>query len=339
MQPLAAILLALAAVIVTGQILARVLARFGQPAVIAEVLAGILLGPSLLGPEISAYILPPPIAPALRAIAYAGVIAYMFLVGVELEMDHVRARGRATLAIAFAAVVVPFAAGALLAVTALLPLAPAGVTATTFTLFMGIAMAVTAFPVLARILRDRGLDRTPMGVVALSAAAAGDVVTWLLLAAIVGLTNVHASSLWIVGAFLAGVMVPTHSAVGRAFGPRVIRIVSVVLLPAFFAFTGMRTRIDLLEWGSAWMICALIIAVAVVGKMLGALAGARMGRLPWADAKVIAVLMNTRGLMELVVLNIGLELGIISPPLFAMMVLMALVTTMMTGPLLKVMGR
>src|SRR5688500_16392515 len=170
-----AVLFALAAVIVTGQILARALARFSQPPVIGEVLAGILLGPSIIGLEASAFILPPSIAPTLGAIAHAGVIAYMFLVGLELDTAQLRTRRWSTVLIAGAAVVVPFAFGAALAPVLYPRLAPEGLPALTFTLFMGIAMAITAFPVLARILKDRGLDRTPLGVVALSAAAIGEI--------------------------------------------------------------------------------------------------------------------------------------------------------------------
>lgn len=335
MEPVVAILLALTAVILTGQILSRLLARFGQPPVIGEVLAGILLGPSLLGPERSAVILPPSIGPALGAIALAGVILYMFFVGLEVELHELRSRGPAILAVAATAVAVPFAAGAAIAPVLLARTGSAGIAPLEFALFIGVAMSVTAFPVLARILTDRGLERTPMGAVALGAAALGDVFTWGLLAAVVGLAHVHGSSLWIVGAFLVGVVIPPR-AVDPAMVRGVMRGVSLILLPAFFAFTGMRTRIDLLDGASAWLLCALVIAVAVAGKFLGALAGGRLAGLSWRDASIAGILMNTRGLMELVVLNIGLELGVISPPLFAMMVLMALVTTMMTGPLLKV---
>ena len=337
MQPFAAILLALAAVILTGQILARVLRRFGQPAVIGEVLAGILLGPSLIGAEASSWILPASIAPALSLIASAGVVIYMFLAGVELETGVLRSRRRATLLVALTSVAVPFAAGAALAPVLRARLAP-DVPAIPFTIFIGIAMAVTAFPVLARILRDRGIERTAWGVVALSAAAIGDVLTWLMLAALAGATNVKASSLLIVGAFLAGAAVPAR-AIDAALTARIMRVVAAVLLPAFFAFTGMRTRIDLVDGAGAWLLCGLIILVAVAGKFAGALAGARLGGLTWREGTTLGILLNARGLMELVVLNIGLEIGIIPPPLFAMMVMMAIVTTMMTGPLLKLTQR
>lgn len=338
MQQIGAVLIALAAVIVTGQILSRVLARFGQPAVIGEVLAGILLGPSLIGAALSAKILPPSIAPLLAVIAQTGVVLYMFLVGLELDLAMLRNRRRSTGVIAASSILVPFAVGATAA-----PLFdrfhPEGASRLSFTLFMGIAMSVTAFPVLARILKDRGMDRSELGVISLGAAAAGDLLTWGLLAAIVGLTHVHASSLLIVGAFLLGVVVPARAGIAGAFGPVPRAVVTLVLLPAFFAFTGMRTRIDLVRGADAWLLCGLIVLLAVGGKFAGSVAGSRLAGLGWRDSAIIGVLMNTRGLMELIVLNIGLELGIISPPLFAMMVLMALATTMMTGPLLRLADR
>ena len=392
MQPLGAILFALAAVILTGQILARLLGRFGQPPVVGEVLAGILLGPSLLGTGWSALILPPSIAPTLGAVAQLGVILYMFLVGLELETGKLGSRGPSVLIISWASILLPFGLGAAIAPMLYERLAPAGVPFLSFTLFMGIAMSVTAFPVLARILRDRNMDRSDVGVVAMSAAAIDDVTAWCLLAVVVGITQsqmsaglyvaagalafivvmvflvrpllaratrgdgeppqFHVALLFvglllsalateeigihaIFGAFLFGAMIPDDTPIARGLGTQLRGVVTVLLLPAFFAFTGMRTRIDLVSGSGAWLLCGLIIVVAVSGKFLGAAAGARIAGLSWRDSAVLGVLMNTRGLMELIVLNIGLELGVISPPLFAMMVLMALATTMMTGPLLK----
>lgn len=329
------VLLALAAVIVTGQILARLLARFGQPPVVGEVLAGILLGPSLLGAAVSARILPPDIAPVLGGIAQAGIVAYMFFVGLELDAAHLRARRGTIATIAWTSVLVPFALGAMIAV----PIhrghyTSAGLVG--FSLFMGVALSVTAFPVLARIIRDRGMERTEIGAIALAAAALADIIIWCLLAVIVGITAGQAfKSFAIVGAFLAGAVLHVRGERGRRIVLTLERGVAMLLLPAFFAFTGMRTRIDLLSGAGSWVLCGLIIAAAVAGKFAGAVAGAKLARLTWRDASIVGILMNTRGLMELIVLNIGLELGILSPELFAMMVLMALATTMMTGPLLR----
>ncbi|MDQ3069784.1 MAG: cation:proton antiporter [Acidobacteriota bacterium] len=401
------VLLALAAVILTGQILARVLTRFGQPPVIGEVLAGILLGPSLIGPELSSRILPPAIAPALGIIAQLGVILYMFVVGLELETGKLRSRGRSIVIISWASILLPFALGLAIAPILFERVGPPGVPRLGFALFMGVAMSVTAFPVLARILKDRGMDRSPVGVIALSAAAIDDVTAWCLLAIVVGITQAQIggglrvigmaagyvavmflvvrplAQRWtkarakseaggsdeygalpqariavmflalllsaiateaigihaIFGAFLFGALIPEESPIARALSAQLRGVVTVLLLPAFFAFTGMRTRIDLVAGVEAWLLCGLIILVAVAGKFLGTLAGGRLTGLGWRDASILGVLMNTRGLMELIVLNIGLELGVISPALFAMMVIMALTTTIMTGPLLALAER
>jgi Kef-type K+ transport system membrane component KefB len=424
------VLLALAAVIVTGLVLAKGFAYLGQPPVIGEVVAGIVLGPSLLGPRLSALILPPAVAPFLGVIAELGVVLYMFTVGLELHGDLMRGRAGAALAISHASIVVPFVLGALLALGLYPGLASGGARFTTFALFMGVAMSITAFPVLARILEDRGMMRTALGGLALSCAAMDDVTAWCLLAALVGVARAHAGeglrvaagtlafiavmvlivrplarrvvARWetqrpavtsespapagagsplliahaptpaahapttaaqtlppaaiavvfvalllsalatetigihaIFGAFLLGAVVPHDSAVARTFSTQLRPMVATLLLPAFFAFTGMRTRIDLLSGAEAWLICGLIILVATVGKFGGTAIAARVAGLDWRQASALGVLMNTRGLMELIVLNVGLDLGVISPALFAMMVLMALATTMLTSPALR----
>ena len=386
------LLLALAAVIAVGQVLARLLALVGQPPVIGEVAAGLLLGPSLIGVSLSARILPPEVAPVLGVVAQLGVILYMFIVGLDLHLDELRGRARATVATSLAGIVVPFALGAALAVFLYPRLSHAGVPFATFALFMGVAMSITAFPVLARLLQDWGLTQTPVGVLALSAAAVDDAVAWCLLAFVVSVARAEPGeavrvatgaaiyivfmlsiarpllrrrvSRWdasspyaiaavfvalllsaaateaigihaIFGAFVLGAIVPHDSDVARTLGRQMGAFVAILLLPAFFAFTGMRTRIDLLSGGSDWMLCALIIATATVGKFAGVFSAARLSGVGAREAAMLGALMNTRGLMELIVLNIGLELGVITPRLFAMMVLMALATTMSTAPLLK----
>jgi Kef-type K+ transport system membrane component KefB len=394
------VLLALAAVIVTGLVLSKGFAYLGQPPVIGEVVAGIVLGPSLLGPAVSALVLPPAVAPYLGVIAELGVILYMFTIGLELHGDLIRGRAGAALAIAHASILVPFALGALLALGLHPRLATPDVPLTTFALFMGVAMSITAFPVLARILEDRGMMRTELGGLALSCAATGDVTAWCLLALVVGVARAEVGrglvvvggtllyialmivlvrplarrivARWetpppaaqalppaamavvfvallvsalateaigihaIFGAFLLGAVIPHDSAVARTFSTQLRPMVATLLLPAFFAFTGMRTRIDLLSGGAAWLICALIILVAIVGKFGGTAIAARLTGLDWRSSSALGALMNTRGLMELIVLNVGLDLGVISPALFAMMVLMALVTTMLTAPAVRV---
>lgn len=388
------VLVALTAIIITGQVLARLFARLGQPAVIGEVVAGILLGPSLLGPQLSALILPPSVGPYLGLIAQLGVVLYMFLVGLELNPARLKERTHATIATSHASILVPFMLGSLLALLLYPQLSDRSVPFTSFALFLGVAMSITAFPVLARILTDYRLTRTHLGVIALSCAAVDDVTAWCLLAFVVGVAKAQVGQglfvvigalvfialillvarpalRWVAlrwetqkpsvglmtvvfvalllsaltaeaigihaifGAFLLGVMVPHDSALARAFTQQLQHVVSILLLPAFFAFTGMRTRIDLLSAPALWLLCGLIILTAIAGKFGGTFAAARLTGLRWREAALLGALMNTRGLMELIVLNVGLELGVISATLFAMMVLMALVTTMLTSPLLR----
>jgi Kef-type K+ transport system membrane component KefB len=387
------VLVALTAVIVTGLILAKCFAYLGQPPVIGEVVAGIVLGPSFLGSELSAFILPPDIAPFLGVIAQLGVLLYMFSVGLELHAAPIRRHLHATIATSHASILLPFVLGAALALGLYPRLSTSDVSFASFALFMGVAMSITAFPVLARILTDRRMNHTELGVLALTCAATDDVTAWCLLALVVGVAqaeigsglSVAAETLGyilvmvllvrpilkriiassnpdqlsrnsvalvfialllsaltteyigihaIFGAFLLGAVIPHDSIVARTFTRHLDFVVTVLLLPAFFAFTGMRTRIDLMSGIDQWLICALIIVVATAGKFGGTLAAARLTGLDWRTAAALGTLMNTRGLMELIVLNVGLDLKVISPTLFAMMVLMALVTTMMTSPLL-----
>ena len=401
MHPLLHVLLALTAVIVLGRLLAWLFAWIGQPPVIGEVVAGIMLGPSLLGhlaPDVAGYLFPPDIAPQLSVIAQLGVILYMFVVGLELNCELLRNKAHATVTISHASIVLPFLLGAGLALLLFPTLAPAGVTFTNFALFMGVSMSITAFPVLARILTDRRLEKTELGVLALTCAAANDVTAWCLLALIVGIARAEVSQALIVigltlaymgimfwfvrpiaerladrydqrpatpnttalvfiavllsalateyigvhaifGAFLLGAIIPHQSMLARDFTEKLEDLVTILLLPAFFAFTGMRTQIGLVSGIEDWTICGLIVVTATLGKFGGTWAAARFHGISWRHSSALGVLMNTRGLMELIVLNIGLELGIISPRLFAMMVIMALVTTLMTTPILRLLER
>jgi len=388
------ILLALGAVLLLGRMLSWLLRPLHQPPVIGEVLAGILLGPSLLGPELSARILPPEAAPALGVVAQLGVVLFMFMVGLELDGGLLRRRAHAAVAISHAGIVVPFLLGAALALGLYPRLGTEGVSFTLFALFLGVAMAITAFPILARILTDYDLERTPLGILALGVAAVDDVTAWCLLALVVGLASAgvgsgllvaagalafvalmflvarpflaRVSRQWtgrppesviagvfialfasalvadqigihaIFGAFLLGAITPHDGAIARFFERQLRQTVTVFLLPAFFAFTGMRTRIDLLSSVDAWVICGLVVVVATLGKLGGVYAAARVSGVGRRPAAALGALMNARGLMQLIALNIGLELGVISPTLFAMMVLMAIVTTMSAAPLLRV---
>ena len=397
-ESLLRLLVALAAILITGQALSWVFLRVGQPPVIGEVVAGILLGPSLLGPEVSALILPPTVAPALGTVAQLGVILYMFLVGLDLNPALLKRRARAVVLTSHAAIILPFLMGSALALALYPRLSSSRVPFTSFALFLGVAMAITAFPVLARILNDLELSRTEVGAVALACAAIDDVTAWCLLALVVGIAQAHAGVGLLVaagtmayvvfmfavarpilgrlvaadretnpsrgavglvfvalllsalatqaigihaifGAFLLGAVIPHDSAMSRAMTRGIEPAVTYLLLPAFFAFTGMRTRVDLLVDAEHWMLCGAIVACAIGGKFGGTLLASRLTGFGWRDAAILGALMNTRGLMELVVLNVGLDLGVIAPSLFAMMVLMALTTTLMTAPLLRVLRR
>ena len=395
-------LLALTVIIITARLVGAFFARLNQPAVIGEVVGGILLGPSLLGriaPDAAAFLLPADAAPFLGIISQLGVILYMFLVGLELDLAVLRTSVTRTVVISQASSVVPFALGALFAVAVFDALAPPGVQVTSFVLFLGVAMSITAFPVLARILGERGLQRTALGMLALTCAAINDAMAWCLLALVVGVMQASPrDAMWtigltfvfitlmltagraiaaravaaldrsahigerslalvlvavllsavatefigihaIFGAFLLGSIIPHHSRVAAHATERIADIVRVMLLPVFFAYIGLRTEIGLVSGAGDWLICALIIAAATAGKFGGTTIAAKIAGLDWRDSAALGILMNTRGLVELIVLNIGLDLGVLTPRLFTMLVIMALVTTMMTSPVLTALLR
>jgi Kef-type K+ transport system membrane component KefB len=391
------LLLALTAVVIAGQCLGAACRWIGQPPVIGQIIAGILLGPSLLGrlaPQASAWVLAPDVAPFLGLLAQLGVILYMFLVGLELNPDLLRGQLRATASTSHASIALPFVLGSTLALYLYPRFSSSDVPFTHFALFLGIAMSITAFPVLARILADRGMTQTRLGVLALTCAAVDDVTAWCLLAFVVGVVHAKANQALAVaaftagfvalmflvvrplferlarspagatptrgalafaltlmltaalateaigvhaifGAFLMGAVIPHDSAIARALVRSLEDLVTVLILPAFFAFTGMRTEIGLVSGASQWASVALIVLVATIGKFGGTFVAARSSGLDWRHAAGLGVLMNTRGLMELIVLNVGLDLGVISPTLFTMLVLMALITTVATTPVLQ----
>ena len=392
------VLLALVLVLVTSRLLGSLFRHINQPPVIGEVIAGLLLGPSFLGrfaPAVSSYILPGTIAPYLGVLAQIGVVLYMFMVGLELDSKQLRTSAHATLAISHASIVVPFLMGTVAALWLYSTLAGPGVSFVVFAMFMGLSLSVTAFPVLARIVTDCGLQNNRLGAIALSCAAIDDVTAWCLLAALegvarartgeafmttlltlsyvgfvlgvvrplvrrfcarqdtTGLVSPTAMAVSIVGlltsalateaigihalfgAFLLGSVIPRDSLLARELTFRMKDLVLVLLLPAFFAFTGMRTRLGLIDSLDGWLVCGLIVLIACAGKVGGSAIAARLSGLSWRDSAGLGVLMNTRGLMELIVLNIGLEMKVISPTLFAMMVVMAIVTTLATSPALR----
>lgn len=373
--------------------------RIRQPQVVGEMVAGILLGPSLLGwvwPAGSARLFPAESLGFLGALSQVGLLVYMFLVGMELDPRLLRERGRTAVATSNASVAAPMLLGVLLAFFLYPRLSDDTVPFAAFALFMGAAMSVTAFPVLARILDERGLTGTRLGAVTLACAAVDDVTAWCLLAAVALLVRADPGGLplwamvggsiafvllavlvvrrmlagverafrrrgalsqdllalmlgvalafagtteWlgihaVFGAFLAGAVMPKDGAFTAAVREKLGDFTVVLLVPIFFAFTGLRTDIGLVSGAEMWAWCGLIILVAVAGKFGGSTLAARMTGMPWRESAALGVLMNTRGLMELVILSVGLEVGVISPTLFSMMVLMAIVTTLMTTPLL-----
>jgi Kef-type K+ transport system membrane component KefB len=366
------LLLQIAVILAVCRLLREVVERLGQPPVIGEIIAGLLLGPSFFGwlaPGLFARLFPPASLPALNALSQIGLVLFMFLVGLHLDLAEVWAlRGVAGLA-GLLSIAVPFAAGFALArpLHALAPAAPM----LPFSLFCAVAMSITAFPVLARILADQKLTATRLGHVAIACAAFNDVIAWALLAWIVAaspsivplaitaiyffvmrvlvrwvpnelsamLIFVFLSS-WVteaaglhalVGAFFAGVIWPRGRIKFEEVSAKIEPIAMAVLIPLFFSYTGLRTNIGAVNWAYT----LIIIAVAVVGKIGGAFAGARMMGFDSKNALALGCLLNTRGLVELVVLNVGLDLGILTPALFSMMVVMALVTTLMTSPALN----
>jgi len=392
------VLVALAVVVITARVVAALFRWLGQPQVMGEVVAGLLLGPSFGGwvaPKAAAILLPAAIAPYLAVIAQVGIILFMFLVGLGLDTGLLRQRSRASVAISHASIVVPFLLGAALALWLYPRFAGAGISFTPFALFIGVAMSVTAFPVLARILTDTQMQKSPLGVIALACAAVDDVTAWCLLALVVGVARAEPGSavitagaaiaftvfvllfarrgaMWLVrqrdrvgkttrgmfaavcvlllvsaivterigihalfGAFLLGAIVPHDSALARDIREKCEDLVVVLFLPVFFAFTGMRTQIGLLQSSADWLVCAVIILVATLGKFGGSFFAARLTGSDNREAASLGILMNTRGLMELIVLNVGLDLGVLSPALFAMFVLMAVATTLATTPILK----
>ena len=396
------VLLALVVVIATARAMGWVFRSASQPQVVGEILAGIVLGPSLLGrlaPGAEGYLFPAAVGPFLNIIAQVGVILYMFLVGLELDPALLRKRGHTTVAISHASIIAPFLLGATIALYLYPKLSTSDVPFTCFSLFLGVSMSVTAFPVLARILTDRGIHKTRMGAIALTCAAVDDVTAWCMLAFVVSVARAQATgalatiamalgfillmilvvrpamvrlsllygnrgrltqgvmaSIFIAllisasateligihavfGAFALGAVIPHDSGMARELTDRLEDIVIVLLLPAFFAYTGLRTQIGLVSGYEQWMMCALIVIVASIGKFGGSVIAARITGLDWRDSSALGVLMNTRGLMELIVLNIGLEMNVISPTLFAMLVIMALITTFATTPILHLITR
>jgi Kef-type K+ transport system membrane component KefB len=396
--PLSILLTQIIVILTIAGLFRRLFRWIKQPPVMGEMTAGIVLGPSVLGliyPEAMTFIFPPSSLETLRLLSQIGVVLFMFVVGMELNVRQLREKGSAAVMISHASIILPFLLGTALSLFLYVDLAPPGTSFNAFALFIGVAMSITAFPVLARILEDRQMSQTCLGAIAITCAAVDDVTAWCILALVIALvksTGIELSVITIVltlvfaaamlflvrpqlsrvirepdaqlhrrrlipvilafvmtcalitetigihalfGAFVAGVVMPPSTEFRIFLKDKLEPFSSYALLPLFFAFTGLRTQIGLLTDWHDWLMCALIILVAIAGKLGGSTLMSRWTGMTWPQSFSIGVLMNTRGLVELVVLNIGYDLGILSGRIFAMMVLMALVTTFMTGPLLS----
>lgn len=394
----AAFFIAVAAVMLFARLFGMLAARLGQPRVMGEVLAGIVLGPTVIGtlwPGLSSALFPSDIIPFIGVVAQLGLIFYMFLVGLEVDLSQIRGRVGQVAAISNVSVALPMMLGIVVALPVYELVGP-DEKFVAFALFIGVSMSITAFPVLARILVERRMLKRPVGVLALACAAVDDVTAWFLIAlasavavagsgsevlVTIGLALVFCVVMgfairpllarvstaydeagrvpggWVVlifagvllsaytteqigialifGAFVMGLIMPRHAELTEDVTHRIEDFVVTLLLPLFFAYTGLRTNIGLLDRPELWAITGVLLAVAVFGKLFGAAFAARLTGFGWRPSAVIGTLMNTRGLTELIVLNLALELGVISEALFAMLVLMALVTTFMAGPALR----
>jgi Kef-type K+ transport system membrane component KefB len=395
------LILSMGAILLTARVFGWIFQHIGQPRVVGEMAAGIALGPSLFGrflPNAFAFVFPSSSMLAITVLSQLGLLLFMFVVGLEVDLKRIIQQRAAVVLISNVSILLPLALGIGLA-TALYPqFAGEHVPFFPFALFMGTAMSITAFPVLARILKERNLLGTGLGSMAISCAAIDDISAWLLLAVLTAM--VHSAQSWhhfvvtllflvafvvimlvpvrraafflesryqqnragmefisslilfmlavswtterlgvhaLFGAFMAGLVMPKNERIIADVVDRIESLSLALLLPLFFALTGLRTRIDLLTDKSMWGYAGAIIATAVAGKLAGAAFTAKVCGMNWKDSLGLGVLMNTRGLVELVILNAALDLGILSPALFTMMVLMALITTFMTSPILSAM--
>ncbi|WP_415877639.1 cation:proton antiporter [Chryseobacterium aquaticum] len=398
-HPLALLLSQIVTIIMAARLLGWICIKIKQPSVIGEMIAGIILGPSLLGmyfPEFSAFLFPKESLGNLQFLSQIGLILFMYIVGMELDLSVLRKKAHDAVVISHASIIIPFALGIGLSYFIYQEFAPEGVQFTSFALFIAIAMSITAFPVLARIVQERNLQKTKLGTIVITCAAADDITAWCILAAVIAIVKAGSftSSIYVIlmaigyvflmikivrpflkrigdlqaekntinkpmvaiffltlilsayatevigihalfGAFMAGAIMPENAKFRSLFIDKVEDVALVLLLPLFFVFTGLRTQIGLLNESHLWITAGGIILVAVVGKFAGSALTAKFLGINWKESLTIGALMNTRGLMELIVLNIGYDLGVLSPEIFAMMVIMALFTTFMTGPALN----
>jgi len=401
LHPILTLFTQIALIVALSRAAGLLFVRLHQPQVMGEMLAGIILGPSVLGwmwPEIHALIFPPESIGYLQTLSQMGVVFFLFLIGLDLDPSLLLRRGKSAVAISASSIAVPFAMGVLLTAVLYRPLFSGEVEKRFLAtaLFMGAAMSITAFPVLARIVLERNLHRSPVGVLSIACAAVNDLAAWCLLAVVVAIAQDYASPAQAIGtalgaaayvavmfmavrpflhrlqivyerggslnqnviavifllilasayaterigihalfgAFVLGFIMPKGSRFVRHLSEKLEDFTVVLLLPLFFAYTGLHTQLALLNSPALLGYTVLIVAVACVGKFGGSALASRLSGSSWREASAIGVLMNTRGLIELVILNIGREMGVIGDRVFAMMVIMAMLTTAMTAPLL-----
>ena len=398
-SPIGILLLQIITILITCRLFGWLFQKIGQPTVIGEIVAGIVLGPSVLGhllPEASGFLFPVESLANITILSQFGLILFMFAIGMELDITEVRKKLKETILISHTSTIVPFFCGMLTAYFVYDTYADKGTPFLSFALFIGIAMSITAFPVLARIIQERGLTRTHLGTISLASAANGDITAWCLLAVVIAIAqagsmlsavyNILFSAIYIAfmffavrpflkmighiyhnkevidkglvafmfllliisayltemlglhalfGAFIAGVVMPSNVKFRKIMTEKVEDVSLALFLPLFFVSTGLRTEIGLLNSPDLWWMCGVFILVAIIGKFGGAMFSARFVGESWKDSLYIGALMNTRGLMELVVLTIGYEMHILPPSIFVMLVLMTLVTTFMTIPLVS----
>ncbi|RZL05348.1 MAG: cation/H(+) antiporter, partial [Pedobacter sp.] len=387
LSPLLIFILQLAVIILVCQVFVFLVRKVGQPAVIGEMITGIVLGPSLVGtllPEVNTFIFPEASLVNLQMVSQVGLVFFMFVIGMEINLQALRRKARVAVIISHASILVPYLLGVILSLFLYRLYAPANIPFYAFALFTGIAMSITAFPVLARIIKERRIVHTRVGTIAITCAAADDITAWCLLAFVIAIVKADSlmasvytvllTALYIIvmiygikplvrkvverrntaekvdrnsvalvfvilllsafvseligihslfGAFLAGIIMPQGFNFREQIITRIEDFATVLLLPLFFVFTGLRTEVGLLNNGNSWMICLLITVIAIAGKFGGSALAAKINGETNYNSLVIGSLMNTRGLIELVVLNIGYDLGVLGPELFAMLVIMA----------------
>ncbi len=402
-EPIAILLLQIILILLVSRFFGYLFSKINQPTVIGEILAGIILGPSLLGkffPEVFNFLFTENTMGNLYILSQIGLILFMFVIGMELNIDNIKHRTSQIIVISHSSIIIPFALGMLLAYFVYLDFAANITRFLPFALFIGISMSITAFPVLARIIQEKGLTKKHLGSISIASAAIDDVTAWCILAVVIAISSTGSiiSSLFTIlmaityiaimlmiirpflqkvgqthqnietlnkrivgfiflilissafitqtigihalfGSFLAGVIMPTNINFRKLMIEKIEDVSVSLFLPLFFVFTGLRTEIGLLNTPYLWTVCLIFILVAIIGKFVGGALTAKLMGESWRDSLSLGILMNTRGLMELIVLNIGYEMNILPPTIFVMLVIMALVTTFMTTPILNLINK